>query len=210
MADIRGVGPDRGAFEANAQRVGGQRDAVGQGNLARTAGADDAKAAAQENDAVEITQRGQEAGEHVGVAQDLASQARRLGNARDGMSQGVKPGDVDPARAEKAAGGSAKEEPTVGGPPPEDPSTPGTPGTGEPSGAEAAAAKAKEAQDDAEKANQIYMQMALDREKAFMQMWKMIQDTNAEIARMMQEAAAYRAKVTMAMAEAWDACIRGA
>ena len=105
MNDVRSMGPDRSVFEANTQRVGGQRDAVGQKSLARTAAADEARATGQENDAVEITERGQEAGEHVGVAQDLAAQARRLGATRDGMKDGAKAGDVDPGVGGLAAAG---------------------------------------------------------------------------------------------------------
>lgn len=65
-------------------------------------------------------------------------------------------------------------------------------------------------QDEANRANQIYMQMAADRQKAFMEMWRIMQDLNTEIMKILQEAAAYRAKVAMAGAEAWDAVIRGA
>ena len=75
---------------------------------------------------------------------------------------------------------------------------------------EQAAQKAKDTQDEANRANQIYTQMAADRQKQFMEMWKIMQDLNTEIMKMLQEAAAYRAKAAMAGAELWDAVIRGA
>ena len=82
-------------------------------------------------------------------------------------------------------------------------------GGGSSVGPEEAASRAKEAQDEANRANQIYMQMAADRQKAFMEMWKIMQDMNTEIMRILQDVTAYRAKVAMAAAEAWDAVIRG-
>jgi hypothetical protein len=72
-----------------------------------------------------------------------------------------------------------------------------------------AAMKAKEAQEDAQKAQGIYAEMAASRQKWLMQMWQIIQDTQTTIMQMMQEAAIRRAKTMDAIAAKWAACLGG-
>jgi hypothetical protein len=72
-----------------------------------------------------------------------------------------------------------------------------------------AATKAKEAQEDAQKAQSIYAEMASSRQKWLMQMWQIIQDTQTAIIQMMQEAALRRTKMMDTCAAKWAACLGG-
>ncbi|MCE1248758.1 MAG: hypothetical protein LWY06_19125 [Firmicutes bacterium] len=71
------------------------------------------------------------------------------------------------------------------------------------------AMKQKEAQEDMQKAQAIYAEMAASRQKWLAQMWQIIQDTQTAILTMMQDAAVRRAKMMDAAAAKWAACLGG-
>lgn len=222
-------GADRKTFEANAQQVGAQRDAIGKKDLGRTASAQEAADLAAENrsnDQVELTERGQAAGEQTGIAGNLASQARRLSAARTAMEAGgIQPGDVAPGETPATPQAQPVAEPNTEAPAPgtdptqpadpnqptnpnqpTDPSQPTDPAAGSRS---EYATKAKAAQDDAQNANMIMQQMAADRQKWLMQLWKIWQDTQTAIFQMMQEVMLNRQKVQDALNDKWDAVLGG-
>jgi len=226
VADIGTGGVNHHKFEANAHHVGGQRDAVGKKDLARTAGAEEAADRAGREtleDQLNLGETGREAATHTGSTQNLAAQARKMSATRTAMEHGnVKPGDVDPGvelpkepLAEQPQKGVPTEEPKGE---PADPGKPAEPPTGPPGEVPPSqpgmsktdyANKAKAAEDDAKQANMIFQQMAADRQKWMMEMWKIWQDTQNKIFEILQQVALNRAKVSSAMAEKWAAVLGG-
>ena len=183
----------------------------------------DAAVELQLHDGVHLAEQGMEAATHVGSAQNLAAQARRLGSTRDALSHGgLGVGDTEPGteQAGQAASQAApaaqpaaqsnvptampilSEDGTIPGPAPTPDPAPAGPRTDW-------ATRAKAAQDDADQANTIFQQMAAERQKTMMEIWKIWQDLQTSIFQMMQDTMANRAKAQEAAWAAWDAVIRG-
>jgi hypothetical protein len=173
-------------------------------------------------DQVNLGQLGQEAAVHTGSAQDLAAQARRLGTTREALSAGgVHVGDVAPGEGPAPTDGNPGPAPAPGQPgapgsPSQsgDPTQPGAPTDPSqpapaPSGPQTTwATQAQAAQSDAQNAATILQQMAADRQKAMMQIWKIWEDTQTAIFQMMQDTMANRQKVMDACSAAWDQVLR--
>jgi len=117
---------------------------------------------------------------------------------------GAAPSDAG-AAAVPPAGGQA---PPPGGAAPGAQAPPPGPENSAPSMTDVAM-KQKEAQEDMQKAQAIYAEMAASRQKWLMQMWQIIQDTQTAIMQMMQDAALRRAKTMDAIAAKWAACLGG-
>jgi hypothetical protein len=235
VPEIPKSGVDRSKFEANAQHVGGQRDAANRKSVNPSAQeAADIAAQRDTDDHVEIAERGQEASQHTGSSQDLANQARRLNAKRSAMESGeVKPGQVAPGEGPEPQAAAAEPEvnpqaaaavadPVQGAPGEVPPGTvppgsvppgsvpPGSVPPGDPGGSRTDyATRAKAQQDDAQQANMIFQTMAADRQKWMMELWKIWQDTQTKIFEIMQSVVLHRAQVQDKMAEKWAAVLGG-
>ena len=224
MTEIRNNAVDQRTYETNAQMLGAQRDTVRSKDLA--------KSASDTTETGDHVQLGGDASAHADATQSLAGQAQRLAATRAAMAGGtVQKGDVDPGTAEVAAGpetppqanpqaAATPHAQVAGGMPPG-----GMPPGGMPPGgmgmaggsipprmgttATEAAQAAQQAQNDAQQAQTIYAQMAADRQKSMMQMWKIFQDLQTSVFQMMQDAMAYRQQVMYKAMDAWDAVLRG-
>lgn len=122
------------------------------------------------------------------------------------------PEATDGGNAADAAAAQPADDPAPA--PTPDPSNPTggtgtgtTPASGGPQTQAATAAQA--AQNDAQSANTIWMQMAADRQKWMMQMWQIWQDTQTAIMQIIQQVALNRAQVEEKMMAAWDSLITG-
>jgi hypothetical protein len=69
--------------------------------------------------------------------------------------------------------------------------------------------RSKAQQDDAQQANMFFQQMAADRQKWMMELWKIWQDTQTKIFEIMQSVVLNRAQVQDKMAEKWAAVLGG-
>ena len=72
-----------------------------------------------------------------------------------------------------------------------------------------AATAAQQAQFDAQQAQTIYAQMAADRQKALMEMWKIFQDLQTAIFQKMQDVMSYRQEVMNKVSAKWSEVLRG-
>jgi hypothetical protein len=99
----------------------------------------------------------------------------------------------------------------MGGPGSPPPGSPHLPSPNEQPSASFAdtAAKTKESQEDMQKAQTIYAEMAASRQKWLMQMWQIVQDTQTAIMQMLQESALRKAKMMDTCAAKWAACLGG-
>ena len=228
MTEIRNNAVDQRTYESNAQMLGAQRDTVRRKDLGKSA----SETSSEPGDQVEL---GQNAGTHTGATQDLSGQAQRLAATRAAMAKGnVQAGDVAPGqpKGEEAPAAELKADAgleagpqaqTFGAVPPGGMPPGGMPPGGMPFGAvppggvppmgarsaTEAAQAAAQAQQDAQQAQTIYAQMAADRQKAMMQMWKIMQDLQTSIFQMMQDAMAYRQQVMNKFCDTWDQVLRG-
>lgn len=215
----RPTGIDPKVFEKNMMQVGRQRESVSKKEMDRLAEAGkemDAGPALETPDRVDITRAGEKAAAQTGLLSDHSPSAekKRVSAARTAAAQEAAPqaapADAQPAPAGPGApaaqGTIPQADPTGAQAAPFGAGAPA--GMGAPTSATDAASRAKATQDDLLGAQQIYMQMAADRQKWFMEIWKILQDTQTKINEILQSAAAYRAQVGSVAAENWDKMIR--
>ncbi len=229
----RPTGLDPKVFEKNMMQVGRQQESLSKKEQDRLTSAKEAKendVALQSQDRVDLTRRGEKAAEQTGLLPNLHTlKDKKAGKTTSPViAEPAKPPVTSapatetpemsaPAGATPALGGPATETQGAAPPgaPPQDPGAPTAPGgmpgqaPGSANTATDAANRAKSIQDDLNNAQQIYMQMAANRQKWLMEIWKILQDTQTKIMEIMQQAAAYRAKVGQEMAEKWSEVIRG-
>lgn len=209
----------------NMQQVGGQTLGVRRRELKADKPADEVST---EHDQVDLSQQareGQKAGETTGIA-------GREGNAQTGKKSKTSDGkkaqakeqveelrkNVDEAKRDIKAGkpetpheeAAAAQEAPGHQPPHGGGQTP--PGAGHPGGPSSntsadTAHKQKEIEDDYQRAQTIYLQMAMDRQKWMAQMWKLMQDTQNEIMNIMQDVALRKAASMDKISRKWAACL---
>lgn len=208
MSEIRSSSVDQRTFETNAQMLGAPRDTVRRKDLAKTASAE---SETESNDQIDL-------GEGTPDVQELAADAQRLAATRAAMASGtVQAGDVAPGEGEEAQAPPVTGAPAPGAPPHsvpqggaypryDDPAPTPPPGG---SSATQAAQAAQAAQQDAEQAQSIYAQMAADRQKALMQMWKIFQDLQTSIFEILQDSISYRQQVMNRVCDKWSEVLRG-
>lgn len=91
------------------------------------------------------------------------------------------------------------------------PGSPGAPGFQPPAMSQAdQAQRAQQLQQDQQEMQRLMMQMAADRQKWMMEMWKIMQDTQTKIYEIMQSAILFRAQAHDRIHQAWSQVIRGA
>jgi hypothetical protein len=236
MSQIPGsfpTGPDHKIYEKNAQHTGQASEGVSKKERDRLASAGDAEIVDNSSDSVQISTRGKKSAEHTGKMQRMAkkSEASMMPESLteqpslDLLAGLPSKGPLAMAADQPQAGAPVPGTPNAGGPgatPPSDPATPppADPGTPPPGNQPApapppstpasdAAQRAKVMQDDLQAAQSIYMQMAADRQKWLMEMWKILQDTQTAIFNIIQAVILNREKVAMDMAEKWAAVLGG-
>lgn len=186
--NIHPTGTNPQVLEKNAQHVGRQAEAISKKDLDRIASAnerDNALKGPAIEDRVDFTGAAEKAGAQTGLMQNL------------GLKE-TKPLDASPSALTAETG---ETPPPFGGeqPAPPPPSTPYTD----------AANRAKQIQDDIQQANQIYIQMAAERKKHMMMIWKILQDLQTEIFEMIQQSVVLRYKTMEAIANKWAAVLGG-
>jgi hypothetical protein len=142
-------------------------------------------------------------------AADAGAGAQQGGGVQQGAGAqqgGANPGGVPPSQGDPTQGqGGPTPRPTGSGAPPNPPPSPGPGGTKLTAGAQALQQQSQ----DALNAQAIYYQMAADRQKAQMDIWKILQDMQTWIFQKMQEAMIYRQQVQDKMSEKWAAVLGG-
>lgn len=147
----------------------------------------------------------------VPVKQQLPAVLPGKGEIIDAEWEPVYPGTPEQGLSPYVPGGGgngAAPPPPGGGAPPPPGSGPGTPPPGM---SQADAARNwQQYQQDQQQVQQIWMQMAADRQKWMMEMWKILQDTQTKMYEIMSSAILYRQQVSDKVQGMWDAVIRGA
>lgn len=214
MNPIQGpsAGPGAAEYTKNAQQVGAQRDAAPR----------EAQPPVQEDsiDLGELSkQKGAQSGAQTGQAQDTGKKETKTKEEgtpkKDGKEQKTATdpqvplfmndlASGDPASVMASLGGSQKPPGNTGS---------ATPGPVAPpaSGANSAsnAQMAQMAQRDAMQANDVYMQMAAERQKKMWETFQMMQRLQADIMKIISDVAAYRTKMMDSICAKWTAVIGG-
>lgn len=207
-------------------RVGGQTQSIRKKDMKPSQDTEDITTDRDQVSISDQAREGQKAGETTGIAGRKGSkQTRKKDEAAKQKESQVKEKldqirkDVEDVKAEPKMPKeeAAAEQKPPGGPEGpggqqpggQQPGGPGGPG-GTPSNSETDKANRNKAmQDDFQQAQTIYMQMAMDRQKWMAQIWKILQDTQNEITKIMQEVAVRRAQTMDAMAAKWAAVLGG-
>lgn len=214
---IESINLDPKVFEKNMQQIGAQRELLPK----KQDEEEPVHAAIRTEDHVEFSQRAQKAGSQTGIAQqegikhtkkDKEIEASKTPAKMEELSTpkqlAAKPVNAAEQPATEAKGGSGAVPPTVGEAGSAPAGGPQGPAAGSTSATDAAN-KAKSYQDDVNQANTIYAQMAADRQKWYMRMWQIMQDTQTEIMSIVQQVLQNRAKTMDKICQDWDAVIRG-
>lgn len=149
----------------------------------------------------------------VPVKAQLPAVQAKSGEVIEGEWEPVYPGTPDqglsPYVPAGGAGGGSTPPPTPpgGG---EVPPSPGGPAGPPPGTSQADAARNwQQYQQDQQQVQQIWMQMAADRQKWMMEMWKILQDTQTKIYEIMESAILYKAQTADKVNQMWSQVIRG-
>jgi len=220
-------------YEKNAHHTGQMSEGVSKKERNRMASAEDTGSLQDTTDSVQISSRGKKSAQHTGSMQRMSKKkdaamvpATLTEQPQLNLLSGLPEKGPLAMAAEPPAGGAPATPPPAadpatpppatepappgGAPPPGDPSQPAPqPGPPPATPAADAAQKAKMQQDDLQAAQTIYMQMAADRQKWLMEMWKILQDTQTAIYNIVEAVILNREKVTMDIAEKWAAVLGG-
>lgn len=147
----------------------------------------------------------------VPVKAQLPAVPTKGGEVIDAEWEPVYPGTPEQGLSPYVPAGGSTPPPTTppgGGEVP--PTPPGGPAGPPPGMSQADAARNwQQYQQDQQQVQQIWMQMAADRQKWMMEMWKIIQDTQTKMYEIMQSAILYKAQVADKVNQMWDQVIRG-
>lgn len=205
-------GSDHKIFEKNIQHMGQSSEGVSKKEKQKLASADDGMNA---QDSVSISGKGRKSAEHTGSFPRISKKKESVETPK-AMPQELSAEpqlDLLAGLPEKGPLAMSAEPPANTPPPANDPGAPPTEPPANtppmPTPASDAAQRAKQMQDDMQAAQTIYMQMAADRQKWLMEMWKIIQDTQTAIFQIIQSVVLQREKVSMECAEKWAAVLGG-
>jgi hypothetical protein len=216
ISRIEAVNLDPKVFEKNLQQIGAQRELEPKKKDEKE---EPVHAAIRTEDQVEFSSRAQKAGAQTGIAQHEGIKHTKKEKETEVPKTQVRKEDTSKPQVLTAKPLFASEQPRTaaegGAPPPTTPPATTPPATGgsptPPSATPAtdAANRAKSYQDDINQANTIYAQMAADRQKWYMQIWQIMQDTQTQIMSIIQQVLQRRAAVMDKICEDWDAVING-